>query len=499
MDEFMKQFFAKSVLLLTFALFFFPCNVYATTRQRAVSPAPFNFSLNTDPPSLYKNLLGGSIKFILSNMNNVDGQNLTLRQYVDSHINYESGDQLELYVDDDPVCWFKPDDNDWLNNKSSTIQFTYYDAPMFRCFNEHTTIGKHAVQLYYYKRSSDIEYKLTEPITYEVTEKIPSCDNPVTVTYNGIGDIASTDWKFTVNNLNLANNSMAFNAIEIKIDNERVYMFNATLFGSNIESQYQIPVDENPFNFDANPTTFTLPIPKQYTSEKTNGHDIEVNFMTYYYITPFSDHWKMPYSNSMCGGHYVVTPRGTPAPSQPTPPPIPDICKAASSVSTSPIARIHDVTGYCSSRPLGYQCADACSICPGCKPALAIPNLDSICLQIDEKYKSACETCMGSNSSSLTFPRIWTAIGCLPASPMGFINEFIFGYGIGIAGSIAFLYFLYGSFVILTSAGNPERVEEAKQIITSSIAGLILIIFSVFLLKIIGVNILNIPGFSQSY
>ncbi|MBI5448698.1 hypothetical protein HY948_00020 [Candidatus Gottesmanbacteria bacterium] len=87
-----------------------------------------------------------------------------------------------------------------------------------------------------------------------------------------------------------------------------------------------------------------------------------------------------------------------------------------------------------------------------------------------------------------------TAIGCIPTDPSALFSKF-FQFGIGIAGGIAFLLILFGGFQILTSAGNPEQMNEGKELISSAVAGLLLIIFSVFLLRIIGVTILGIPGF----
>lgn len=87
-----------------------------------------------------------------------------------------------------------------------------------------------------------------------------------------------------------------------------------------------------------------------------------------------------------------------------------------------------------------------------------------------------------------------TAIGCIPTDPAALFTKF-FQFGIGIAGGIAFLLILFGGFQILTSAGNPEQMNEGKELVTSAIAGLLLIIFSVFLLRVIGVTILGIPGF----
>lgn len=87
-----------------------------------------------------------------------------------------------------------------------------------------------------------------------------------------------------------------------------------------------------------------------------------------------------------------------------------------------------------------------------------------------------------------------TALGCISTNPNDFITTFL-GFGVGIAGGIAFLLILFGGFQILTSAGNPEQMNAGKELISSAIAGLLLIIFSIFLLKVIGVNILGLPDF----
>jgi hypothetical protein len=67
-------------------------------------------------------------------------------------------------------------------------------------------------------------------------------------------------------------------------------------------------------------------------------------------------------------------------------------------------------------------------------------------------------------------------------------------FGLGIAGGVAFLLILLGGFQILTSAGNPEQLEAGKELVTSAITGLLLIIFSTFILRLIGVDILGIPN-----
>jgi len=102
--------------------------------------------------------------------------------------------------------------------------------------------------------------------------------------------------------------------------------------------------------------------------------------------------------------------------------------------------------------------------------------------------KGDCQKCAKENGG------VWTAFGCIPATPEGLFTK-VYPIFTGIAGGIAFLLILFGGFQILVSAGNPEQLNEGRELVTSAVAGLLLIIFSVFLLKLIGFNILGIPGF----
>jgi hypothetical protein len=114
-------------------------------------------------------------------------------------------------------------------------------------------------------------------------------------------------------------------------------------------------------------------------------------------------------------------------------------------------------------------------------------QINSVCQALGENA-SLCSACANSDG-------VWTAIGCIPTSPTGLFTK-IFSLGIGIAGGIAFLLILFGGFQILVSAGNPEQLNEGRELVSSAVAGLLLIIFSVFLLRLIGYDILRIPGFT---
>lgn len=115
-------------------------------------------------------------------------------------------------------------------------------------------------------------------------------------------------------------------------------------------------------------------------------------------------------------------------------------------------------------------------------------GLCNFLLSTDPTKYNLCKDCFENDQG------LWTALGCIHTKPIDFIKEFQ-KLAVGIAGGIALLLMIYGAFLISVSAGDPKKAEEGKEIITGTIAGLLFIIFSVFLLKLIGVNILNIPGF----
>jgi len=88
-----------------------------------------------------------------------------------------------------------------------------------------------------------------------------------------------------------------------------------------------------------------------------------------------------------------------------------------------------------------------------------------------------------------------TALGCIPADSLNSFVAWFLSKLIFIASGVAFLLMAFGALKIITSAGSPEKVQAGKELITSSLAGLVFIILSLFLLKLIGVDILQIPGF----
>lgn len=87
-----------------------------------------------------------------------------------------------------------------------------------------------------------------------------------------------------------------------------------------------------------------------------------------------------------------------------------------------------------------------------------------------------------------------TALGEISTDPASFIKS-IFGILLSLAGGVALLLIIISGYRLMTSQGNPEKVQAAREQLTSAIVGLLFIIFSLAILTIIGVDILRIPGF----
>jgi len=92
---------------------------------------------------------------------------------------------------------------------------------------------------------------------------------------------------------------------------------------------------------------------------------------------------------------------------------------------------------------------------------------------------------------------IQTAIGDIDPDNLQSFTRSLLSIAFGVAGGVAFLLMLFGALQIMTSSGDPEKMKSGSELITSALTGLLFIIFSIFLLKLIGVTVLEIPGFGK--
>jgi len=87
-----------------------------------------------------------------------------------------------------------------------------------------------------------------------------------------------------------------------------------------------------------------------------------------------------------------------------------------------------------------------------------------------------------------------TALGCIPVETIGFTSSLL-TFIIGTAGAISLVVMLAATIQIMTGSDNAEQVKKGNELFTSAITGLLFIIFSVTLLKIIAGDIIQLPGF----
>lgn len=159
-----------------------------------------------------------------------------------------------------------------------------------------------------------------------------------------------------------------------------------------------------------------------------------------------------------------------------------------------------DLCGYClganPAPPAQNPPADweACRNC--LYPDITSPAEDNETLRIDQT----------NNNGPTPFPGSWyTMIGCVSTNIGSFTGQGAAGGVVqtllnlifGIAGGIAFLYILYGAFIILTSSADIERLNYGRRVIFGAIIGIIFSLSAVFLVNLIGGGILKIPGFGN--
>lgn len=87
-----------------------------------------------------------------------------------------------------------------------------------------------------------------------------------------------------------------------------------------------------------------------------------------------------------------------------------------------------------------------------------------------------------------------TALVTIQTDPIRFVKS-LMGILLSLAGGVALLFIIGSGYKIMTSQGNQEKLQEARDTITSAIVGLLFIILSMVILEVIGVDILRIPGF----
>ena len=152
----------------------------------------------------------------------------------------------------------------------------------------------------------------------------------------------------------------------------------------------------------------------------------------------------------------------------------------------------------------------ACDLCGYCPPVNPPSNWEKcrLCLYPDASSDPATKDTLKIDFSTNTGPtpyqgRQYTVIGCIKTDLGSFSQEgaaasvvqILLNVIFSVIGGIAFLYLIYGSFTVLTSQAEPERLNYGKRLIYGAIIGLIFSLLSGFIVKFLASGILKIPGF----
>ncbi|OGK23893.1 hypothetical protein A3A46_01000 [Candidatus Roizmanbacteria bacterium RIFCSPLOWO2_01_FULL_37_13] len=144
---------------------------------------------------------------------------------------------------------------------------------------------------------------------------------------------------------------------------------------------------------------------------------------------------------------------------------------------------------------------DLCGYCQGQKP----PSTWEKCRQC--LYPAANPTPTigdtlrisdsGSNTGPTPYPsKAFTGIGCINANQAA-LSQTLLNIIFSISGGIAFLYFLYGAFIITTSQDDAEKLNYGRRLVYGAIVGLILTLSSFLIVNFIASGVLRLPGFSK--
>lgn len=104
-------------------------------------------------------------------------------------------------------------------------------------------------------------------------------------------------------------------------------------------------------------------------------------------------------------------------------------------------------------------------------------------------------TCDPSSGQTVGSKGVQSAIGCIPTGDLPAFLAFILKFALGAAGGITVLMFIATGYTLITSTGNPEKLQAVKENLVSIFSGLIMIGFSLVLLQTIGAGVLKLPGF----
>lgn len=96
-----------------------------------------------------------------------------------------------------------------------------------------------------------------------------------------------------------------------------------------------------------------------------------------------------------------------------------------------------------------------------------------------------CNNCMKDGS-------VWTSLGCIKAAdPYAFVGQII-TWAVILGAGLATAIIGFQGLQIVMAGDDPKKVKASQEAITAAISGLLLIVFSIMLMNILGIKILNL-------
>lgn len=153
-----------------------------------------------------------------------------------------------------------------------------------------------------------------------------------------------------------------------------------------------------------------------------------------------------------------------------------------------------------------YAACDLCGYCPPNNPPQSWSACQKCLYPNINPDPAARESLKIDPATNLpvapTQGRQYTFLGCITTGSGSFqeggpggVVQTLLRTIFSVVGGIAFLYLIYGGFVIASSQNNPERINYGRRLIYGAIIGLVFSLSSVLLVNLIAGQILKIPGF----
>jgi hypothetical protein len=129
------------------------------------------------------------------------------------------------------------------------------------------------------------------------------------------------------------------------------------------------------------------------------------------------------------------------------------------------------------------------------KKDISKPEVCHLSFDVTPGFEPTCDLNNSTPETTDDCGSVDTGIGNLSGNP-GVLASRLLAIGIAMAGGVALIVMIVAVYKIITSRGNPESLQNGRDLFTSAVIGLLFIIFAIFILQFIGRDIIGIPGFS---